>query len=256
MRSLRAVSRLIALAALTLLAWLFKLLGAPLRVLAPRLHQRWRDRVFRVWASWVTRLIGMQAQVRGRLPEPPFLLVANHLGYVDIFLLARYLPAVFVAKHELASWPVAGRIIASVDTIFIDRSRKRALPDVSRRIAAALQAGNGVILFPEGTSTNGEAVLPLMPSLLAWAAEQRYPVWYAAISYETGPGEPPASDAVCWWGDTGFLPHLLAMLRLPHFVAHLDFARAPIIGDDRKQLALLLHEAISRLRAGHPGAST
>ena len=135
-----------------------------------------------------------------------------------------------------------------MDTIFLDRERKRDGVNANRRIEAALAAGEGVIIFPEGTSSDGDGVLPLMPSLLSVPAARGEPVWYASISYRTPPGEVSASRAVAWWGDDAFLPHLLALLRLPRFEAHLRIGPAPITGRDRKELAHRLHTAISAQR--------
>lgn len=244
--------RLAALCGVTLALYPIRLLGVPLRRRAPATARAWRNAVTRLWAGVVSRVMGLHVTVEGAAPAPPFLLVANHLGYVDVFLLARCLPGVFVAKAELATWPVAGRIIASADTIFVDRGRKRDLIAVNARIARALDAGEGVILFPEGTSSGGDDVLPLMPSLLSVAAARHHPVWYATISYATPEGEAPAREAVAWWGDAEFLPHLLGLLRIPRVDARLTFGAHPVVDGDRKRLASTLHAAIAAGRAVQP----
>ncbi len=252
MRRLLMIVRLIALIAVTVVLYGAKLLGVPLRWLTPAAGRRWRDLVMGAWAHAVTSLIGLRAVVSGPLPQRPFLLVTNHLGYVDIFLLARYLNGIFVAKADLAEWPIAGRIIRSVDTIFVNRERKRDVMRVNECIARALDEGEGVILFPEGTSTAGDEVLPLMPSLLSVPASRQTPVWYASICYETPPGEAPPGQVVSWWGDDEFVPHLLRLLQLPHFEARLRFSEKPLSGTDRKQLASELHAAITSQRSIQP----
>lgn len=244
--------RLAALIVVTAVLYAVRCLGMPLRSRAPRAARAWRDLVMGWWAHAVTRLIGLRPSVCGPLPKPPFVLVTNHLGYVDIFLLARYLSGVFVAKADLARWPLAGGIIASMDTIFVERERKRDVVRVNACIAQALDDGEGVILFPEGTSSAGDQVLPLMPSLLSVPASRETPVWYAGIRYETPAGEAPPGEVVSWWGDDEFVPHLLRLLQVPHFVARLRFAEHPILGNDRKKLAGELHAGISAQCAAQP----
>ncbi|MEO0424084.1 MAG: lysophospholipid acyltransferase family protein [Pseudomonadota bacterium] len=244
--------RLTALIVVTALLYAVRCAGLPLRRVSTGAARGWRDLVMGWWAHAVTRLIGLRPIVSGPLPKPPFVLVTNHLGYVDIFLLARYLNGVFVAKADLARWPLAGTIIASMDTIFVDRERKRDVMRVNQCIAQALDAGEGVILFPEGTSSDGATVLPLMPSLLSVPASRETPVWYAGIRYETPTGEAPSGEVVSWWGDDEFVPHLLRLLQVPHFVARLRFAEHPMLGNDRKKLAGELHAGISAQCAIQP----
>ena len=246
MGAIRAGIRLVLLALATALGYILVLIGTPLRLVSGPAYRRWRDAIFMAWSRALGWIFGMRSTVTGPVPKPPFFLVTNHLGYIDIILLASCVRAVFVAKHEIAGWPLAGRIVASVDTIFIDRERKRAVVEVNRQVAEALDRGEGVILFPEGTSSSGDTVLPLMPSLLDVPASRQYPVCYAGIRYETPDDAAPARDVVCWWGDESFAPHLLRLLKLPRFKAHLAFAAEPITGVERKDLATRLHAGILR----------
>lgn len=188
----------------------------------------------------------MRVTVEGSPPAAPFLLVSNHLSYMDIILLAMVVDAAFVAKADLRSWPALGRVFATADTIFIDRGRRRDVVRVTERIHHELARGLGVVVFPEGTSTKGDGMLPFKPPLLDFAARRDHPVHYAAISYTTAAGDGPASRLICWWGDTPFLPHILELLRLERFDARLAFGGAPIHDGDRKALARKLREATER----------
>jgi len=214
----------------------------------------WRARVLHRWAAVVARCLGMRMVVRGEPPRPPFFLVCNHLSYVDIILLAAQIPGVFVAKSEVASWPLFGKVCRSVDTLFIDREHKRDIPRVTERIAELLRDGRGVIIFPEGTSGRGDRVLPFKPSLLETAVRSELPVSYASVSYETPPGCPPPADVVCWFGGVGFVPHVLRLVRLPEFTGILTFGERPIRDGDRKSLAGRLHAAVAESFRPVPGA--
>ena len=246
---LRVAWRLPAFGAITLVLFIALLLGKVLLFASPRARQRWRQWLFRGWARLVRPLTGMRATAQGAIPARPFLLIANHLSYMDIALLALYVDSVFVAKLEIASWPLLGRIVRAADTIFIDRTRRSDVNRVNGEIAAALARGDGVVVFAEGTSSSGDEVLPLKPSLLEAAATRAVPVHYARLSYRTGAALPPAREVVCWWGDADFFAHLLELLRLPEFGALVHFGPEAVPGQDRKSLARELHARISALPA-------
>lgn len=188
----------------------------------------------------------MRIETRGLPPAEPALLVANHLGYLDVVLLAACVPSVFVAKREVRGWPLVGAVAALAGTIFVDRLAPRDALRAAGSIETALARGDTVILFAEGTSTRGERVLPLKPALLEPAARAGWAVQYAALSYRTAPGMPPADQAVCWWGEMEFMPHLLGVTRLPDFTASVAFGDDALRGSDRKDLAAGLQAAIVR----------
>lgn len=104
------------------------------------------------WAAGVCRRLGVQVEIRGPLPERATLVVANHLGYVDILALLSHCPVTFVAKCEIARWPVVGRLAAQAGLIFINRQRLRDVHRVKSAMEEALAAGHTVAYFPEGTS--------------------------------------------------------------------------------------------------------
>lgn len=231
--------------AVTLLTFLLVLASRVLKPLASSPALSLRNRAYGLWARDFCRSLGIETRVRGTPPSGRFLLVSNHLGYTDIPLLAAHTDATFVAKADLSGWPLLGTIMRTADTIFIDRARKRDLVRVMKQVSSRLKDGLGVVIFPEGTTGNGEKILRFKPSLLELAARHGEPVYYATITYRTGAAAPPARDIVCWWDDTPFAEHLLRLLALDGFEATLEFGDKPLWEPDRKVLADRLWNAMS-----------
>ncbi len=188
----------------------------------------------------------MRRLVTGQVPQGPALLVANHLSYLDVVLLAAELPAVFVAKREVRGWPGLGQVAWLVGTIFVDRDSRRDLTRTAAAMSRALSLGDTVVLFAEGTSTRGERVLPLKPALLEPAVQGGWPVRYATLGWRTRPDQPGADLALCWWGEMNFLPHLIGVAGLTEFTGTVAFGADPVSANDRKTLAANLHSAIAR----------
>lgn len=242
---LRLTWRLLAAGFVTFLAFLALTFGLPFRR-EPRARARYQDRVFQRWSVALLRVLGVRLAWDQPPPEGAHFLVSNHLGYLDIPVLASRIPCSFVAKSEIGSWPIAGPLCRSVDTLFIDRSRKRDLPRVLSEVRRLLDAGRTVAVFPEGTSGSGDGLLPFRSSLLDLPASLGVPVLHAALHYRAPPGWPEARHSVCWWGNAPLLPHLRTLLRLPWVEAHVRFAAAPLAESDRKRLSEGLAAAIAR----------
>lgn len=204
----------------------------------------WRQLVLGAWARMFAKVARMRIEVNGTPPQPPFFLVSNHLSYVDIMTIRSVVTGVFVAKAEIRDWPVAGRIVRDMGNVFIDRSKRRDIPRAGAEVIARLNDGEGVIVFPEGTSTKGEDVLPFNSSFLEFAARTDLPVSYVSITYRTDPGDPPASDMICWWEDISFMSHMFRMFTLPGYTAVLTFGDEPVVNTDRKQLASELRQKV------------
>ncbi|HSK31557.1 MAG TPA: lysophospholipid acyltransferase family protein, partial [Candidatus Limnocylindria bacterium] len=159
-------------------------------------------------------------------------------------LLRSTVNGIFVAKAEVDDWFIAGRIVRDMGVIFIDRKNRRDIPRAGAEIIQKLSEGEGVIVFPEGTSTKGEDILPFNSSFLEFAAKTDLPVSYASISYRTPEGEPAASKMVCWWEDISFMSHLFRLFTLRSFTAILDFGEESVVNPDRKQLAVELRRRV------------
>lgn len=224
------------------------------RALGADTNARWSrlQRLFRVWARVGLRIMNVRLHVIGQPPPGPCLLTSNHLGYLDIVVFAATLEATFVSKLEVASWPVLGRVVRLLGTIFVDREKPRDVARVNGLIDDALNAGRSVIVFPEGTSSDGRDVLPLRPSLLRAAEDGRFALRYARLAYQTAASAPDAATSVCWWGDADFLPHAWGLFRLPRVDALIHFGADTVAAAPRKELAHQLHDRICSLSNALP----
>jgi 1-acyl-sn-glycerol-3-phosphate acyltransferase len=206
----------------------------------------WRQVIFGLWTASFVRVTKMGVEVRGNPPRPPFFLVTNHLSYTDIAALRYAVKGIFVAKAEVRTWPLAGRICKDMGTIFINRTNRRDIPRAGEEILQRLSAGEGVIVFPEGTATSGqEGVLPFNSSFLEFAAQGNVAVSYASITYQTPEDELPAHLAAAWGEDISFIDHLWRLLKVKHYTAIITFGSSPISIPDRKQLASELHDRVA-----------
>ena len=176
------------------------------------------------------------------------LLVSNHLSYLDVLVISAVTPAVFVAKRDVKFWPVVGLLAQLAGTVFVDRRRRAAVGRVNDQIGDSLEQGGLVVLFPEGTSSNGETVLPFKTSLLEPAAQSRHPLSVCSIQYALDDGDDGAE--VSYWGDHTFFTHLLNLLGKRAVHAVVRFSPVQPAGLDRKELARQLRSEILALRTG------
>lgn len=242
---LRAIVRAFFLCVFTAVMYVLTVSGKLLLRPSKKLKLGWTDLMLKNWARGLCRILGIKITVYNQPPQSPFLLVSNHLSYVDILVFASQVACAFIAKKEVASWPAVGSMCRAAETIFVDRESRRDLIRVNRLIEQTLNEKRGIILFPEGTSTEGSSVRPFNPSLLDHAAKNGFPVNYASISYSTLEPDPPAYMSVCWWGDMTFMSHFMGLLKLRSVRAEVLFGAQPVKGNDRKLLAAELHRAVS-----------
>jgi 1-acyl-sn-glycerol-3-phosphate acyltransferase len=196
-------------------------------------------------ARHVGRIFQLKIESAGTIPTRG-LLICNHVSYVDIVVLVSLAPAVFVAKREVKSWPVMGLLARLGGTVFIDRQRRTHVGAVNDEIQTALDDGALVIVFPEGTSSDGKTILPFKSSLLEAATKPEHPLAVGHIEYAIDDGD--ATTEICYWGDAVFFPHLLNLLSKRSVRASVRFA--PVEGHslDRKELAQQLRAEVLGLK--------
>lgn len=189
-------------------------------------------------------ILDLRVEFSGRLPGHG-LLVANHLSYIDIIALSSILPCRFIAKSEVANWPIFGLMAKRSRTLFIDRELRRDVSRMNELVRIALKEPVPLVLFPEGTSSNGSSVLPFRPSLLEPALKSRSLITPVGISYEG-----KASEVAPWYGDMTLAPHVFNLLKHRNLVVHFFFGESRVIDTDRKTAARQLHDEIVELRSG------
>lgn len=252
--ALIAVTRLVLLVAWTTLVlplyWPASQLE--LRIAAPLVRGYWR--VF-------CRLMGLDVRVRGRMHvDGPTLYVANHASYLDIPVLGSVVPGFFVAKHEVARWPGIGLLARVARTVFIERRARRSA-EQRDELQRRLDKGDSIILFPEGTSNDGNRVLPFKSALFSVAERNggALPVQPITVAYTRLDGMPMGRmfrAFYAWYGDMELAPHAWLALGLGRVVVEVEFHEPMSLADcgSRKALSARAYEQIaSGLTAANAG---
>lgn len=244
MRSWRVLPRAVAAILVTGIAALIPFVARALTFGSTRASAFVGSRACRAWGWLTCRILGVRVTADGPRPRGLFLVACNHLSYLDILVLSSLYPSTFVAKREIASWPVFGWIARGAGTIFVDRERPRDVVRVGREMTSRLRAGVALTLFPEGRSTPGSEVLPFQPSLLEPAAAVGVPCFAVALTYETPGVSIPPSVTVCWYDRMDFVSHIVRLMRIPRIEARVRFAGPPVVSTDRKTLATRLETSV------------
>lgn len=203
-------------------------------------HRPRQRRAARWWLARLTRVLNLEVEVRGVPPATPALVVANHVSWLDIPVLGGAAPVHFLSKAEVADWPLVGRLATAAGTLYIRRGhgqvRQRA-----RDIAQHLGAGRSILVFPEGTTTDGLDVRAFHAPLFAAAADAGHPVQPVAIRYLDADGRPhPRAPFV---GNDAFHVHLWQLLLEDAVRVQVRFL-PPLAGNDHRDLAATAHAQV------------
>lgn len=240
---LRAAARSVGLLSVFGAAAIHYALTVPFIPKRSRLRGRalWLQR----WSRHCARAIGMRIEQHGTAPSSG-MIVSNHLSYLDILAFSAITPCVFVAKQEVAGWPLLGFFARMAGTIFVNRASRMQVAAANACIESALQAGAIVLLFAEGTSSDGRTVLPFRPALLEPLITMQCPATPAAVSYALTDGS--VADEVCYWGDMTLLPHLLNLLAKRCVHANVSFGVTEEGVTSRKLSSVALRKKVVNLR--------
>jgi 1-acyl-sn-glycerol-3-phosphate acyltransferase len=233
----RAVALVIALALCVFHYWSIRIHG-PLSMVRRAL---WLQSA----ARRILGALGIKSEVRGTPPSQG-LVVANHLSYLDIVILSSAMPCFFVAKAEIDRWPFFGKAARTGGTIFIDRNSRASTARVAKEIAERLPLPVPVLLFPEGTSTDGSKVLRFHSSLFDPATRAGALVTASSVRYVLHDGK--AERDLCWYDDSLFLSHIWKALGTSGFSAEVVFGESRVYSN-RRVAADVTHDEIVAMRA-------
>ncbi|MEQ9310488.1 MAG: lysophospholipid acyltransferase family protein [Balneolaceae bacterium] len=245
MRNLIAIGKIILFILATFYHYSILLFGNVLSIFGGN-KIKWKAKRRKIWGNAVARIIGMRVLVNGNPPKTPFFLVSNHLSYVDVWVLYSQLNCTFIAKSEVKSWPIIGFVLATSGVLFVDRSKRKDVKRVNDEISNNLTEDQGIVLFPEGTTSAGHNILPFKSSLFQYPATEELPVSVASLHYETPDTEIPAFKSVCWWDDTSFFKHLFYLFVMNEFTATVTFSEETVINSNRKVLASSTQKILER----------
>jgi 1-acyl-sn-glycerol-3-phosphate acyltransferase len=233
----------------------------PVQWLAIRFNLGARRRIPMMYHRMLCAILGVRIRIVGqRMPEHPLLIVANHSSWLDIPIISAVAPVVFVAKSEIARWPIFGWLAKLQRSVFVDRNRRHRTADVNAEIARRLAEGDPVVLFGEGTSSDGNRVLPFRTALIGSArdalaeAEHVRRVWLQPMSlaYTGLLGLPVGRQhrhAVAWYGGMSLWPHLVGVCRRGALDVVVTWGE-PVAFDeatDRKQVARELETRVREI---------
>ena len=186
------------------------------------LPYRWKivSRLNRIYTLLLRLILNIKVTVvgdEGQLERGGYVIIANHVSYVDGIVLGSIFPIVFVSKREVRSWPIVGQWNILCGTIFINRQHKEQVGLLVQEMTRKLKQEANILLFPEGTSTNGERMLPFQTVPLAAPLRSRSIIVPTTVTYKSIDDEPVSAanrDLIYWYGDMDFVSHFWRLLEL------------------------------------------
>jgi len=207
------------------------------------------------------RVVGIRVRVSGEMVrDRAVLLVSNHVSWADIMVIGSIAPVAFIAKSEVAKWPLVGITARIQRTVFVDRARRQQTGDAIAEIVERLASGTTVVLFAEGTSSDGNRVLPFRSALVGAVkeagarSESGILIQPMSVCYTGLNGIPMGRQyrpLIAWYGDLDFVPHVKALMSTGAVDAVVTFGE-PLMADgstDRKAMAKTLEGSVRTLTA-------
>jgi len=219
-----------------------------LAIFYPHLNQTKRRRILKTWSRQLLDILNIGIRTEGQWPvhgEGGYLVVANHVSWLDIFVLNAIYPSRFIAKAEVRNWPLIGWLCKRSNTIFIERALRQDAASINQRVSFLLKQGVCIGLFPEGTTTDGKQVGHFHSALIQPAIDAGAMLCPIALRYQDENGK--QSGAAAFTGDMTLSQSIWSILRGPHFDVLLVFTPALVtVGENRRVLARAAQEAISQ----------
>jgi len=208
------------------------------------------------WAKIMCSILGIRVNKGGELVrKSDSFTVCNHISYLDIFVIGSIRPSVFLAKHEVRNWPIAGWMANLAGTVFINRESMRNAVDAMGVMEDRIDSGVNVVMFPEGTTSDGKKINPFKSSLFNLPAGRNFTVSPVSIRYTGINGKyvtPDMLDTIAWYGEMRLVPHFWDLLGLRSIEAALHFnpviepaGHSLSVSIARKRLCKLSYERIA-----------
>ena len=220
----------------------------------PRLDATQRQQAIQSWCAGALRVAGVHLLVQGEsVPSGPLLVIANHISWLDILVINAARPCRFVSKADVRHWPVIGTLVAASGTLFIERDSRRDALRVVHHMAERLQAGEVLAVFPEGTTSDGHALLPFHANLLQAAVATDAPIQPLGLAYLRGRGqavlgEAPRHPAPAYVGEMTLLQSMWQTASARDLQATVRWGEPDTHqGRDRRTWAHALREEVARL---------
>jgi 1-acyl-sn-glycerol-3-phosphate acyltransferase len=214
----------------------------------PHMNQMKRRHTLKKWSLQLLGILNVGIRTEGEMSvrrEGGFLVVANHVSWLDVFVLNAIYPSRFIAKAEVRNWPLIGWLCERGNTLFIERAMRQDAASINRHVSLLLEQGICVGLFPEGTTTDGKQVGHFHSTFIQPAIDARAMLCPIALRYQGESGK--QSGAAAFTGDMTLFRSVWRILRSPRFDALLVFTPALTTGGgNRRVLARTAQEAISR----------
>jgi 1-acyl-sn-glycerol-3-phosphate acyltransferase len=219
----------------------------------PALDQCRRNRIIGAWSRGLVRICGARIRVTGVPLDPQLardgvlpgsrgrLMLCNHISWIDVFALLGAMPSRFVAKSEIGRWPLIGFLVTLVGTLYIERGRRHAVAAMNHRVRERLHAGETIVVFAEGTTTDGFSLLPFHSNLIAPAIEVGCEIWPVALRYTLRGVQTTAAAFV---GEMGLVMSLWNILVAPGIVIEVAYLAPLPVSPDRTR-----HHFAQRARA-------
>ncbi|MCP4385507.1 MAG: 1-acyl-sn-glycerol-3-phosphate acyltransferase [Hyphomicrobiales bacterium] len=220
------------------------------------------------WQRVARRMIGLRVTIKGTPARPPLLITANHISWLDITVLGSVMPLSFIAKAEVGTWPVLGTLARLQRTVFIDRTRRSQTGNAANAIARRVVHGDVMVLFPEGTTGDGNRILPFRSALIGAAGAvsgmKNMTVQPVAVTYVGIQGVPVGRadrPGLAWYGDMDFIGHFRNLVERGAVDAVVSFGEPIPFGQesDRKKVAEECYLSVRRMaeeaQRGSPGSS-
>lgn len=220
----------------------------------PWLNEKHRLALKKRWSRQLLAMLGVRLRYLGELRAgstlPHGLIVANHISFLDIFVVNAIAPTAFVSRHDVRNWPLIGWLCQHTDTLFLERGSRSAAQRAREKLIDHLRRGKRVALFPEGTTTRGDTVLPFHSALLQSAIDAGTTVTPVVLRYRTADGG--HSTAPAYVDDISLLECLRAIAAQKRLYAEVS-AHAPLTTADvdRRQLSAHAHRMIAHSVYGH-----